>query len=112
MAAMKALSVLAAAAGLAQAIDLSDLTGKASASGQASGTAGISIRDWECKASPHSPVEKCDVQDNPMPYGGEDGQAFTCSQQHSYAKNTSLAYGFATVVTGEVDAQVAGACYK
>lgn len=112
MPAMKALSVLAAATSLVQAIDLSALTGKASAAGQASGSAGISIRDWNCQASPHSPVEKCDVQDNPMPYIGEDGPAFTCTQQHAYAKNTTLAYGFASVVTGELDAQVAGACYK
>jgi len=112
MTTMKALSVLAAAASMAQALDLSSLTGKASASGKASGTAGLRLRDWDCKASPFSPVEVCDVDDNPVPYIGEDGPAFTCSRQHTYAKNSSLAYGFATVVTGTVDAQIAGACYK
>lgn len=109
---MKALSVLAAAASMAQALDLSNLVGSVSASGKASGSATMRLRDWECKASPRSHVEVCDVDDNPIPYVDENGPAFTCSQQHTYAKNTSLAYGFATVVTGSVDAQIAGACYK
>lgn len=114
MPSLKALSVLAAAAGWAQALDLSDLTGEesASATGKASGSAGISIQDWQCQASPYTPVEVCDVEGNPLSYGSNTESAFTCSQQHAYAKNTTLAYGFATVVSGAVDAQIVGACYQ
>lgn len=110
MTTMKTISVIAAAAGLAQAVDLSSLSGTLSGSGEASGS--VSIRDWECKASPHSPVVVCDVDDNPIPSSFDNDAAFTCSQQHSYAKNTSLAYGFASVVSGSVDAEILGACYK
>lgn len=109
---MKTLSVLTAAASLAQAIDLSGLTGQASGTGAASGSAGIRLQDWDCRAPRFSPVEVCDVEDNPIPTIDEDGPAFKCSRQHVYAKNESLAYGFASVITGAVDAQIAGACYK
>ena len=93
-----------------------------SATAQVSGS-GTTTRYWDCckpscawtSSSLTSPVQVCDVNDQPIADGGNTasgctgGSAYMCSSQSPWAISDSLAYGFAAV---SASAPNCCACYK
>lgn len=92
-------------------------------------TAGVTTRYWDCckpscgwtgKAAFSSPVQTCDINDNPITNGGDavngcpelgGGSSFMCSSQQPWAINDNLAYGFSAVTGSQSEASSCCACY-
>ncbi|KAI9682265.1 MAG: hypothetical protein M1817_000319 [Caeruleum heppii] len=95
-------------------------------SAQASGS-GKTTRYWDCcksscawpgKGDVTSPVQTCDVDNNPLTdalakSGCEGGDAYMCADQTPWAVDENTAYGFAAVsIAGSSEASWCCSCYE
>ncbi|KAG8992837.1 hypothetical protein FRB93_002159 [Tulasnella sp. JGI-2019a] len=88
---------------------------------------GFTTRYWDCcktscawsgKAAVTTPVESCDVNNNPLAganavSGCDGGTAFACADNQPWAVSDTLAYGYAAVnLAGETEADWCCSCYQ